>query len=69
MNKPTPQELGGMTVNERLVMLDLFDQWDKACRSRDRNQMIQILKQCAMNNQQSESTTDTLLANPKMYGY
>ncbi len=69
MNKPTEQELGGMTVNERLFALDLFDEWDESVNSRNRNQMIQILSQCAMSQKQCEETADTLLENPQKYGF
>ena len=69
MKKPTERELGGMTVNERLVVLGLFDKWDAAAKSRNRSRMIQILSQCAMTQKQCEETTDALLANPKKYGF
>ena len=35
--------LGGMTLNERLVMAGLMDDWDAAVRARDRKRMTAIL--------------------------
>ena len=61
-------DYGGMTVNERLVIAGLFEQWDIAVRTRNRQRMIEILGHVALANQ-AESITDTTLANPKKYGY
>ncbi len=67
--KPTQSELQGMTVNERLGVLGLFDEWDAAVSSRDRDRMIKVLKQCAMSQEQSEQTSNEVLINPTKYGF
>ena len=42
-HKPSDRELGGMTVNERLVACGLLSQWDDAVRRRRREEIIAIL--------------------------
>jgi hypothetical protein len=67
--RPTDNELGGMTVNERLFSCGLLDNWDAAVGKRDREEMIAILRQVAMTQEQAAYTTDTLLKNPAKYGF
>jgi hypothetical protein len=69
VNVPGKDELQGMTVNERLFTLSLLDQWDRAAKSRNRDEMIKILGQCAMSQEQCEQTTDAVLNNPAKYGF
>ena len=69
MNKPTDDELQGMTVNERLSALGLLGQWDKAILKRNRSEMIKLLGKCALPKEQCEETTDAVLANPSKYGF
>jgi hypothetical protein len=59
----------GMTVNERLVISGLIDDWDKAVVKRDRARMIEILMASELTAEQAASTADTTLANPERYGY
>jgi hypothetical protein len=66
--RPTDNELGGMTVNERLVLCDLLDNWDAAVGKRDREEMIAILCQVALTQELAAYTTDTVLKNPAKYG-
>jgi hypothetical protein len=49
---PTDEEVaaasrkyGGMTMNERLVMSGLIDQWDAAVAKRDRERLLRICAQ------------------------
>jgi len=58
-----------MTVNERLAVAGLLGQFDDAARRRDRAAMISLLIQVALSDKQATTTIDTLLANPKHYGY
>jgi len=37
---------GGMTVNERLFHLNLFDQFDSAIKKKDENMLREVLKKC-----------------------
>jgi hypothetical protein len=59
----------GLTVNERLVISGLIDDWDKAVVKRDRARMIEILMASELTAEQAASTADTTLANPERYGY
>jgi hypothetical protein len=58
-----------MTVNERLVVCGVLDKWDDAVRRRSRGEMIEVLRSVALTEQQAVHTTDTVLQNPKQYGY
>ena len=60
---------GGMTVNERLGELGLFDEWDRAVADRDRRRMIRMMLKVELSDEQAASTVDTILANPAMYGF
>jgi hypothetical protein len=67
--RPTDQELGGMTVNERLVICGVMGKWDDAVRRRSRTEMIAVLRDVAMTEQQAIETSHTMLQNPKKYGF
>jgi hypothetical protein len=41
---------GGMTVNERLYLSGLMDEFDKALLRQDTNTLISILKEVELNN-------------------
>jgi hypothetical protein len=56
-----------MTVNERLTSVGLMDRWDAAVRDRDREEMLRIMEQVEVAN--PAFTVDTILSNPKKYGY
>lgn len=59
----------GMSVNERLLLAGLIDEFDAAARERDRNGMIGILVRAALPRDAAVATVDAVLANPKRYGY
>jgi hypothetical protein len=44
-------EYGGMTVNERLYVSGLMDQFDKALLEKDKDSLIRILKEVKLNNE------------------
>lgn len=58
----------GMTVNERLWEAGIMDAWDTAAISRDRDRMIELLGQVELASQ-AEKIVDSVLANPKRYGF
>ena len=60
---------GGMTLNERLAELQMFDEWDHAVTARDRDQMIKIMMTIELSETEAAATLDTVLANTKMYGF
>jgi hypothetical protein len=60
---------GGMTLNERLVELQLLGEWDRAATSRDRDMMINVMTKIELSEREAATTVDAVLANPKMYGF
>jgi len=69
MNIPSKEELKGMTVNERLFSCNLFDEWDVAVKNRNKDEMIKILSKVELTQEQALETTNTILENPKKYGF
>ena len=67
--RPTDRELSAMTVNERLVYCGVLDRWDDAVRRSSRAEMIEILRSVALTEQQAAHTTETILQNPRRYGF
>jgi|AGTN01.1.fsa_nt_gi hypothetical protein len=67
MDEQDEPNLAGMTVNERLFHVGILDQWDAAVRRRDRNEMIALLEQVEVTD--PHVTADTVLANPRAYGF
>lgn len=62
-------DFGGMTVNERLHMGGLLEQFDSAIDSGDRQRAIDLLVKVAMTEGSAADTVDTVLGNPTKYGY
>ena len=58
-----------MTVNERLVMAGLMDEFDAAVRRRDQQQVIALLQQVELSEEQAQWTAGSLFADPRKYGY
>jgi hypothetical protein len=69
IQRPTDQELSGMTVNERLFVCGVINNWNDAVRTRDRDEMIAILRSVTMTDKQVAWTVDTVLKNPARYGF
>jgi hypothetical protein len=62
-------DYSAMTVNERLSVAGLHDQYDAAAESRNRETMIRILTQVDIPPEQAAWIADTVLADPGRYGY
>jgi hypothetical protein len=60
-------DFAGMTVNERLFVAGLLNQFDDAARARDRARMIELLSQIEVVH--PDRSVDTILDNPTKYGY
>lgn len=58
-----------MTVNERLFVAGLLDEWDSAINLRDRKRAIDILGRVEMDEAAAAYTADTVLGNPSKYGF
>jgi hypothetical protein len=69
MEQEQPQSYGGMTVNERLFVSKLMDDFDAAARRRDREQMISILVRVDLSEEGASWSVDAILATPQKYGY
>jgi len=63
------QDLKGMNVNERLLTLGLFAEWDIAAKARDGDALRALLRKARFTEQQANQTVEALLANPKRYGF
>ena len=61
--------VGGMTVNERLVVAGLLQRWDQSVKARDRDAMIAILQSVDLPETESARIADSVLANPTKYGF
>jgi hypothetical protein len=63
------ENLDGMTINERLSTLDLFEEFDRAARRRDREDLISILVQAHLTREQAKASVDVFLDDPAKYGF
>jgi hypothetical protein len=63
------QDLKGMNVNERLLAMGLFAEWDAAAKARDGEALRTLLRKVYFTEQQANQTVEALLANPKRYGF
>ena len=59
----------GMTVNERLVVAGIMDQFERAARDRDREAMMALLTQAGLSASICAQTVDFILAHPARYGF
>ena len=65
----TENDLKGMSVNERLYVLGLMDQFDSAIRKRDREASIRVLIEAKLKTAQAEETVAAVLDDPEHYGF
>jgi hypothetical protein len=64
-----PSNDNAMTVNERLYVAGLLDQFGSAAKSHSRDTMIQILMQVNISSEEATSIVDKILEAPGQYGY
>lgn len=62
-------DYSGMTVNERLVVSGLMPEFEAAMRARDRARIMAVLERVALSREDAAFTADTILGNPKRYGF
>jgi hypothetical protein len=58
----------GLTVNERLVVAGLVEQWDAAIAGRRADAAIDLLRRVGLDGQ-GATIVDAVLANPSKYGF
>ncbi|MBI5382503.1 MAG: hypothetical protein HZA31_11435 [Opitutae bacterium] len=61
--RPTNQELSGMTMNERLFACGLMDEFDAAIRNGEREAFITIVTQLAFTKKDAEAYADAQFEN------
>lgn len=57
----------GMTVNERLFVAGLLEEFDAAINARDREAAVELLRRVQLDH--GEWTVDAVIADPGKYGY
>jgi hypothetical protein len=62
-------EYAGVTLNERLATAGLLEQFDRVARDRDRLEMLRLLHAVELERREAEYTVDSILADPKKYGF
>jgi hypothetical protein len=60
-------DYSAMTVNERLFVAGLLDEFERAARRGDRDSMMHMLRRVDVDS--PELTVDPILADPKRYGF
>lgn len=60
------KNLKGMTLNERLYALGLLDRYDEAAARKDRNELLNLLKECELTEQQAHASVEQIL-NPSSH--
>jgi hypothetical protein len=63
------QDFGGMTVNERLFVAGLLQQFEAAINASDRERAVELLGRVSMSHASAAATVDAVLADPERYEY
>lgn len=58
---PDRDDLRGTTLNERLYLRGLLDEFDEALEQRDRERLIEILERVEIREPDAEQTADEIL--------
>ena len=59
----------GMTTNERLYAAGLLEQFDLAAKSRNQELMALILQRVEIPENEALAIAESVMANPKRYGF
>jgi hypothetical protein len=60
---------GAMTINERLSVAGTLDLFDSAARASNRDIMLKLLRQVEIEEEEARQIIETILSNPKKYGF
>lgn len=69
MIRPTEQDLAGMSLSERLMACDLFEQWDDAVTAKNKDEMVSLLVETSLTERKAKQTAKAILADPSAYGF
>ena len=69
MSDQLKRDLGGMTLNERLFVTGLLDEFERAARARERKAMIRLLERVEFTRRNAEPTVEMILADTKFHGF
>jgi len=58
-----------MTINERLFVSGLLEDFDSSIRTRDRETAITVLNRVDVTREQAAETVEAIFANPTKYGF
>ena len=61
--------IGGMTVNERLVHFGLLADFDEAIAARDKAAAVAVLVRARFTPEQADYTASKVLSAPERYGH
>ncbi|MDN3653414.1 hypothetical protein QWY77_11740 [Thalassotalea ponticola] len=62
-------KLKGMTINERLFVMNKINNFNSAIRQKNIEEAIAILEQCELSLDAAKDSVAAILRNPKKYGY
>lgn len=62
-------DYSGMTLNERLYIAKLMDEFNSAIKRNDKENVIEILKKVDLDSTEAAFIINTIYNNPKKYGY
>jgi hypothetical protein len=58
-----------MTLNERLFETGMANRFAQAAKEKDAEEMIRILRRLSLDEKEARLSTETILKDPKKYGY
>ncbi|MCW8880458.1 MAG: hypothetical protein OQJ89_08905 [Kangiellaceae bacterium] len=62
-------DIKGMTVSERLLIMDELDRFEEAIKNKDKQEAIEILTMIDPNKSDIVETVDKMMANPEEFGF
>ena len=60
-NMNNNKNLGGMTLNERLFALNLFNEFDDAVKAKDKERILSILNKCGLEEERAQASMEEIL--------
>ena len=66
---PEHPDYAGMTTNERLFVAGTLERFDDAVKKADRETMVKLLVNVQISGEEARQITETILSDPKRFGY